>query len=67
VLLDGNRYTMHHKFFVVDGQIVVTGSYNFSNAAEKDNNENVLILHNPDIAAQYTQEFLRVWQKAEGR
>jgi len=66
VLLDGNRYTMHHKFFVVDGQIVITGSYNFSKAAEESNNENVLILHNPEIAAQYTQEFFKVWQKAGG-
>jgi len=66
VLLDGNRYTMHHKFFVVDGQIVVTGSFNFSNAAEEANNENVLIIHNPDIAAQYAQEFFKVWRKAGG-
>lgn len=67
VLLDGNRYTMHHKFFVVDEQIVVTGSYNFSNAAEENNNENVLIIHSREIAGQYAQEFTKVWRKAEGR
>lgn len=66
VLLDGNRYTMHHKFFVVDGQIIVTGSYNFSASAEERNNENVLIIHDPTIAAQYLQEFQKVWQKAGG-
>ncbi|MBM4422113.1 MAG: DUF1669 domain-containing protein [Chloroflexi bacterium] len=67
VLLDGNRYTMHHKFFVVDGRIVVTGSYNFTKAAEESNNENVLIIHDPAIAAQYTDEFFKVWQKAGGQ
>jgi phosphatidylserine/phosphatidylglycerophosphate/cardiolipin synthase-like enzyme len=66
VLLDGNRYTMHHKFFVVDEQIVVTGSYNFSNAAEENNNENVLIIYDAGIAGQYLQEFFKVWQKAGG-
>ncbi len=66
VLLDGNRYTMHHKFFVVDDQIVITGSYNFSKSAEENNNENVLILHNAEIAAQYIQEFQKVWQAAGG-
>ncbi|HLB50276.1 MAG TPA: phospholipase D-like domain-containing protein [Anaerolineales bacterium] len=66
VLLDGNRYTMHHKFIVVDGKIVITGSFNFSGAANEKNDENILILHSPEIAAQYLQEFQRVWQKAGG-
>ena len=66
VLLDGNRYTMHHKFFVIDRQVVVTGSYNFTAAANDSNDENVLIIHNADIAGQYYQEFLKVWQKAGG-
>lgn len=66
VLLDGNRHTMHHKFFVIDGQVVVTGSFNFTRAANEQNDENVLIIHNSDIAAQYYQEFLKVWAKAGG-
>jgi phosphatidylserine/phosphatidylglycerophosphate/cardiolipin synthase-like enzyme len=67
VLLDGNRYTLHHKFFVIDGQVVVTGSFNFTRAANEENDENVLIIHNSDIAAQYHQEFLKVWHKAGGQ
>lgn len=66
VLLDGHPYTMHHKFFVIDEAIVVTGSYNFSNSAERSNDENVLIFHSPDIARLYVQEFLKVWGQAGG-
>ncbi|MBI3244598.1 MAG: DUF1669 domain-containing protein [Chloroflexi bacterium] len=66
VLLDGNQYTMHHKFFVIDNQIVVTGSYNFTKAAEDKNDENVLIIHSPEIAQAYLQEFAKVWLQAGG-
>lgn len=66
VLLDGNPYTLHHKFMVIDGRIVVTGSYNFTKAAEQKNDENVLIIHDADIAQKYLNEFKRVWQQAGG-
>ncbi|HLB47017.1 MAG TPA: phospholipase D-like domain-containing protein, partial [Anaerolineales bacterium] len=62
VLLDGNPYTMHHKFIVIDSQIVITGSYNFTKAAEQKNDENVLIIHDAGIAQKYLSEFKRVWQ-----
>ena len=47
VRLDGNRYGMHHKVIIIDERIVVTGSYNFSNTR---NDENTLIIHDPEIA-----------------
>ena len=65
VRLDGNPRNMHHKVIIIDGQIVVTGSYNFSASAEERNDENTLILHNPDIAAQFLAEFQRVYAAAE--
>ncbi len=66
VLEDGNPYTMHHKFMIIDGSVVVTGSYNFTKAAEQSNDENVLIIHDPAIAAQYLKEFAKVWRQAGG-
>ncbi len=66
VLLDGNRYTLHHKFFIIDNKIVVTGSYNFTKAAEDSNDENVLIIHSPELAQAYLQEFAKVWLQAGG-
>ncbi|HNR32602.1 MAG TPA: phospholipase D-like domain-containing protein [Candidatus Hydrogenedentes bacterium] len=55
--LDRNSYNMHHKVIIIDVATVVTGSYNFSRNAENQNDENVLILHCPDIARRYTDEF----------
>src|SRR3990172_6990572 len=65
VRLDGNPYSMHHKVLIIDGRIVVTGSYNFSRSAEERNDENVLILFDPQLAAAYEQEFQRVLDQAQ--
>ena len=39
-LQDGNPYVMHHKVIIIDGRTVIFGSFNFSNNADKDNDEN---------------------------
>jgi phosphatidylserine/phosphatidylglycerophosphate/cardiolipin synthase-like enzyme len=59
--LDGNPNSMHHKVIILDGAVVITGSYNFSYNAEEINDENVLIIHNAELAAQYEGEFERVF------
>jgi phosphatidylserine/phosphatidylglycerophosphate/cardiolipin synthase-like enzyme len=64
VKLDGNPATMHHKFVVVDGKIMVTGSYNWSYSAEEKNDENLIVISNPDIAKFYEAEFNRIWNQA---
>ncbi|NJO06231.1 MAG: DUF1669 domain-containing protein [Chloroflexaceae bacterium] len=64
VLRDGNCYTMHHKFIVIDERTVITGSYNFSDRAENTNDENLVIIDSPAIAAQYLEEFERVYEQA---
>jgi phosphatidylserine/phosphatidylglycerophosphate/cardiolipin synthase-like enzyme len=60
IYLDDNPKTMHHKVIVVDGDTVITGSYNFSKSAEKSNDENVLIVHSADVAGSFTAEFERL-------
>jgi phosphatidylserine/phosphatidylglycerophosphate/cardiolipin synthase-like enzyme len=61
---DGNPGTLHHKVFVIDDEIVITGSFNFSNNADESNDENVVIVTNADIAARYLREFERRWAEA---
>jgi phosphatidylserine/phosphatidylglycerophosphate/cardiolipin synthase-like enzyme len=61
---DGNPDVLHSKVFIFDSSIVVIGSFNFSNNAANDNDENTLIIHNPDIAQAYLDEFNRRWQEA---
>jgi phosphatidylserine/phosphatidylglycerophosphate/cardiolipin synthase-like enzyme len=60
---DGNPSFLHHKLIIVDERIVITGSLNFSTNAETRNDENVIIVDNPEIAALYIQEFERVWRQ----
>ena len=64
VHLDGHPGLMHHKVFIIDNKIVVMGSYNFTASAEKRNDENLIVINNPDIAAQYMKEFQRVYAVA---
>lgn len=61
---DGNSGFLHHKLIVVDERIVITGSMNYSTNAEENNDENVIIIDNADIARLYLQEFDRVWKLA---
>lgn len=65
VRLDGNPFSMHHKVILIDDRIVVTGSYNFSHSAKTRNDENTLVIHSPEIATLYKEEFERVWSKAQ--
>jgi phosphatidylserine/phosphatidylglycerophosphate/cardiolipin synthase-like enzyme len=61
---DGNPATMHHKVFIIDDKIVVTGSFNFSNNANQTNDENMVFLNNDAVAGIYHEEFERVWSEA---
>lgn len=60
---DANPKNMHHKVFIVDGKIVVTGSFNPTKAGDTKNDENVLIIHDKEIADKYLMEFLRVYDE----
>ena len=56
---------MHDKVFIIDGVMVTVGSYNFTQSAEEDNDENLLIIHNPDITNEYLVEFERIFATAK--
>jgi phosphatidylserine/phosphatidylglycerophosphate/cardiolipin synthase-like enzyme len=57
---DGNPFTFHHKVFIIDDYTVATGSFNFSANATRNNDENMIIIHDPALAALYIEEFYRV-------
>jgi phosphatidylserine/phosphatidylglycerophosphate/cardiolipin synthase-like enzyme len=65
VLRDGNEGQMHHKVIIIDETIVAFGSYNFTNSAETKNDENLIVVYNADIAAQFMAEFQRVYKQAK--
>jgi phosphatidylserine/phosphatidylglycerophosphate/cardiolipin synthase-like enzyme len=64
VLPDGNPYVMHHKVIIIDDETVILGSYNFTASAEDRNDENLLIIHDPEVAALFVEEFGRVYETA---
>ena len=54
VFIDADHRIAHNKVMVIDAQTVITGSFNFTKAAERGNAENVLlILHAPELAKRY--------------
>jgi phosphatidylserine/phosphatidylglycerophosphate/cardiolipin synthase-like enzyme len=65
ILRDGNCYIMHHKTIIIDDEIVITGSYNFTKSAEQSNDENLLIINSPSLAAQFIAEYKLVRAQAE--
>lgn len=60
VWADGSPYSMHHKVIIVDEQVVVFGSFNFSAGADDSNDENLLIVHDAGLAKQFKAEYDRV-------
>lgn len=64
VYLDANPRNMHHKVILIDGEIVITGSYNFTASAEEKNDEDLLIIRSPELADAFRKEFQRVYDLA---
>jgi phosphatidylserine/phosphatidylglycerophosphate/cardiolipin synthase-like enzyme len=59
VRIDAQHAIAHNKVMVIDGETVITGSFNFTRAAEENNAENLLIIHDGKLALLYTKN----WQK----
>ncbi|MFN9643841.1 MAG: phospholipase D-like domain-containing protein [Cyanobacteriota bacterium] len=56
---------LHHKFAVIDGARVITGSFNWSPSAAHQNDETLLLVESPQLAAHFTREMDRLWRGAE--
>ena len=58
VRLDANKYNLHHKVIIIDDKTVLMGSFNFSENATSNNDENLLTLRNNTyISKNYNDEF----------
>lgn len=56
--IDAAHKIAHNKVMVIDGQTVITGSFNFTKSAEEGNAENLLVINNaPELAARYAQNW----------
>ncbi len=56
-LIDAQHAIAHNKIIIIDGYVVVTGSFNFTKAAEEHNAENLLVINDPALAKQYIENW----------
>jgi len=65
VRIDRTPVHMHHKFAVLDGQVLLNGSYNWTRSASRENHENLVVSRDPGLIAAFTREFEHCWALAE--
>jgi len=63
VLLDKNPNSMHNKFCVIDGKILMTGSANLSNNGMKNNDEDLVFVNDFNLAQNYLNYFNKYWKE----
>jgi len=63
VRMDRSPCHMHHKFAVFDRQTVLTGSYNWTRAAARENEENIVVLGDPRAVKAFSVEFEDLWRR----
>ncbi len=56
-LIDGAHAIAHNKVMIIDGETVITGSFNFTTAAERQNAENLLVVRDRTLAARYVENW----------
>ncbi len=55
---------MHNKYAIVDGKVVLTGSFNWTRSAETRNDENLVIIRSEEVAERFERNFEKLWNLA---
>ncbi len=56
----------HHKFGIIDGNLLICGSYNWTQSADEENYENAVFIRDPAIVGQFVKEFESIWTNGKG-
>ena len=56
---------MHNKYAVIDGETVISGSFNWTKSAEYRNDENLVVINSKNLAKIYEENFKKLWNLAE--
>ena len=67
VLIDHAHAIAHNKVMVIDGTRVITGSFNFTKAAQEKNAENLLVISDPALARRYIDNWREHAEHSEPR
>jgi phosphatidylserine/phosphatidylglycerophosphate/cardiolipin synthase-like enzyme len=62
-MIDAAHAIAHNEVMIIDGETVITGSFNFTKAAEQNNAENLLVIHDDGKLAE---RYMKNWQDHEG-
>ena len=54
---------MHHKFAIVDGNVLINGSFNWTRQAITGNQENLIITEDKNITQLFMREFQKLWEQ----
>jgi phosphatidylserine/phosphatidylglycerophosphate/cardiolipin synthase-like enzyme len=52
---------MHNKFAIIDNRLLLTGSYNWTASANNRNDENLMVIDDPEVIARYQNQFEKLW------
>lgn len=63
VKIDKTEAHMHHKFAVIDKEICILGSYNWTVSAQQENYEDIIVTDQRDITKDFLNEFENLWTK----
>jgi hypothetical protein len=63
VRVDRTEYHMHHKFAVFDGRRAITGSYNWTRGAARNNEEHIVVTDDPRLVKELGRGFETLWER----
>jgi len=61
IRISSNNYIMHHKFAIIDNRLLLTGSYNWTFSANNRNDENLMVIDDPEIIEIFQNQFVNLW------
>jgi len=61
VRISTNNYIMHNKFAIIDNRLLLIGSYNWTFSANNRNDENLIVIDDPEVIARYQNQFEKIW------
>ncbi|GAH83975.1 unnamed protein product, partial [marine sediment metagenome] len=59
--ISSNNYIMHHKFAIIDNRLLLTGSYNWTFSANNRNDENLMVIDDPELIEIFQNQFVNLW------
>jgi len=59
--ISSSNYIMHNKFAIIDNRILLTGSYNWTFSANNRNDENLMVIDDPELIEIFQNQFINLW------